>query len=166
MRFRRDACLSLEFYICWMDDFSIFLNLLSTCASPLSTFSIPVTIHELLGIPNNLELRNVERRGVARLAFNDVGLAGLVENVDRGHARDATRNGSVCADHIWRSLRRDLGADLWGDPAVLSRHPRALRARREKLLIFCLIEFHDKWLDHFSYEGDVILRYNLLIMRK
>ena len=37
----------------------------------------------LLGTPSNLELR--KRRGMARLAFNDVGLAGLVGDVDVGH---------------------------------------------------------------------------------
>jgi len=49
---------------------------------------------------------------VARLAFNDVGLAGLVGDVDAGHARDATKNSSVYASHLWGSLWRDLEADL------------------------------------------------------
>ena len=79
---------------------------------PLSTFSISVMFYGLLATPDNLELRNVERRGIAKLAFNDVGLAGHVEDVDAGHARDAARNGLVCAGHLWGSLQRDLGADL------------------------------------------------------
>ena len=44
-------------------------------------------LHELLETPGNLGLR--KRRGMARLAFNDVGLAGLVGDVDADHARDA-----------------------------------------------------------------------------
>ena len=93
MQFRRDAGMSLVSYICWIDDFFIFFHLLSTCATPLSIFSISVMLHGLLGTPSNLELRNVEKWGVARLAFNDIGLAGLVGDVDAGHARDATKNG-------------------------------------------------------------------------
>ena len=81
------------------------------CVVPLSTFSIPVTLHGLLVTPGNLELR-IERRGVARLAFNDVGLAGLVGDVDAGHAADAARNGAVCTGHFWVSLRRGLRANL------------------------------------------------------
>jgi len=65
---------------------------------PLSTFSIPVTLHVLSGTLGNLELR--KRRGVVRLAFNDVGLAGLAGDVDADHVRDATRNGTVCAGHL------------------------------------------------------------------
>ena len=38
----------------------------------------------LLGTPSNLELR--KRRGVVRLAFNDIGLTGLVGDVDVDHA--------------------------------------------------------------------------------
>ena len=68
---------------------------------PLSTFSILVTLHGLLGTPDNLKLRNLEGRGMVRLAFNDVGLAGLVGDVDAGHARDAARNGLICAGHLW-----------------------------------------------------------------
>ena len=45
----------------------------------MSTFSIPVIVHGLFGTPSNLELRNIERRGVARLSFNDVSLAGLTK---------------------------------------------------------------------------------------
>ena len=51
----------------------------------LSTFSIPVTLHGLLGTPGNLELRNLERRDTARLAFIIIGLAGLVGDIDVGH---------------------------------------------------------------------------------
>ena len=69
---------------------------------PLSMFSIPVMFHGLLGTPDNLELR--KRRGVARLAFNDVGLTGLVGDVDADHARDTARNGAICAGHLWGSL--------------------------------------------------------------
>jgi len=65
-----------------------------------------------MGTLGNLELRNVESRGVARLAFDDVGLAGLVGDIDAGHTRDATKNGSVCVSHLWGSLRRDLRANL------------------------------------------------------
>jgi len=53
--------------------------------TPLSTFSILVTLHELLGTPVNMELRNLERRGTARLTFIIVGLADLVGDVDAGH---------------------------------------------------------------------------------
>jgi len=67
------------------------------CATPLLTFSISITLHGLLATPGNLELRNVERRGVIKLAFNDVGLVG---DGDAGHTRDATKNGSVCASHL------------------------------------------------------------------
>jgi len=41
---------------------------------------------------------------MARLAFIDVGLAGLVGDVDAGHAGDAARNGVVCIGHPWGSL--------------------------------------------------------------
>jgi len=103
-------------------------------------FSIPVILHGLLGTPGNLELR--KRRSVERLAFNDVGFAGLVVNVDAYHTRDQK----------WRclrrpslgSLRRNLRADLLGDPVILSWHPRALGARRKELFILCLVEFYDK----------------------
>ena len=37
-------------------------------------------ILRVVGNPSNLDLR--KRKGVAKLAFNDVGLAGLVEDVD------------------------------------------------------------------------------------
>jgi len=47
--------------------------------SPLSMLDIPVTLHRLLGTPGNLELR--KKKGVAKLAFNDVGLAGLMETL-------------------------------------------------------------------------------------
>ena len=77
--------------------FSSFLHLLSTCVTPLSTFSISVTLYRLLEIPGNLELR--KRRGVARLAFNDIGIAGLVGDVDVGYACDAAKNGVVYAGH-------------------------------------------------------------------
>jgi len=76
MLFRKDAGLSLAFCICWTDGFSSFFYLLSTCVTSLSMFSILVTLYGLLGIPGNLELR--KRRGVARLAFNDVILVGLM----------------------------------------------------------------------------------------
>ena len=110
--------------------------------SPLSTFGIPVTLHRLLGSPDNLELR--KRKGMVRLTFNDIGLAGHVGDVDAGHARVATRNGAVCVGHLWGSLPRDLRADLCGDPTVLPCHSRALGARREELFLLCLVEFHDK----------------------
>ena len=64
----------------------------------LSTFNIPVMLHGLLGTLGNLELR--KRRDVARLAFNDVGLASLVGDVDAGHAHDAARNDVVCVGHL------------------------------------------------------------------
>jgi len=75
-------------------------------------FSILVTSHGLLGDPGNLELKNVERRGMARLTFNNVGLEGLLGDVDAGHAHDAARSSPVCAGHLWGSLQRDLRADL------------------------------------------------------
>ena len=64
-----------------------------------ATFSTLITLHGLLGTPGNLELR--KRRGVARLAFNDVSLAGLVGDVDAGHDRDTVKNGVVYAGHLW-----------------------------------------------------------------
>ena len=75
-------------------------------------FSIPIMLYWLLGTPGNLLLRNLERRGTARLAFIIVGLAGLMGDVDAGHMGDAAKNGTVCIGHSWRSLRRDLRADL------------------------------------------------------
>ena len=51
----------------------------------LSTFSILVSLHELLGTPGNLELRSLERRGTARLAFIIIGLTGLMGDIDAGH---------------------------------------------------------------------------------
>jgi len=72
--------------------------MLSTCATPLLTFNIPIMLHGLLGTPGNLELR--KRRGVARLTFNDAGLAGLMGDVDAGHAHDVARNSPVCAGHL------------------------------------------------------------------
>jgi len=65
-------------------------------------FSILVMLHGLLGTPGNLELR--KRRGVVRLAFNDVGIAGLVRDVDADHAHDAAINNAACAGHLWESL--------------------------------------------------------------
>jgi len=64
----------------------------------------------VVGDPVNLELR--KRRGVARLASNDVGLAGVMGDVDAGHARDVARNSHICAGHLWGSIQRDLRADL------------------------------------------------------
>ena len=79
------------------------------CASPLSTFAILVTFHWLLGTPGNLELR--KRKGVARLTFNNVGLAGLVRDVDVGLTCDAASNDALCTGYVQRSLRRDPRAD-------------------------------------------------------
>ena len=62
--------------------FFSFFYLLSTCVTPLSIFNILIALHRLLETPDNLELRNIERRGVARLSFNDVSLTGLMGNVD------------------------------------------------------------------------------------
>ena len=67
-----------------MTFFSFFL-LLSTYLMPLSTFSIPVMLHGLLGTPGNLELRSLERKGTTRLAFIIIGLAGLVRDINVGH---------------------------------------------------------------------------------
>jgi len=64
--------------------------------------------HGLLGTVGKLELRNVERRGVGRLAFNDVGLRVSWETL----TCDVARNGPVCVCQLWESLRRDSGADL------------------------------------------------------
>ena len=44
-----------------------------------------VTLHRLLGTPDILELRSLERRGTARLAFIIIGLVGLVGDIDAGH---------------------------------------------------------------------------------
>jgi len=49
--------------------------------TPLLTFNILVMLYGLLETSSNLKLR--KRRGVARLAFNDVGLAGLMEELTR-----------------------------------------------------------------------------------
>ena len=95
MQFRRETRLSFVPCICRTDDFSSFFHLLLMCATPLSTFSILVKSHGLLGTPSSLELKNVERRSMARLAFNDVGLADLVGDVDAGQAADSARNGTV-----------------------------------------------------------------------
>jgi len=89
---------------------------------------------------------------MARLTFIVVGLAGLVGDIDASHTGYAAKSGLVCADHSCGSLQRDLRADLWGDPAILSRHSRTLGGRREKLLVLCLVEFYDKWLDRPSHE--------------
>ena len=62
-------------------------------------------LYRLLGIPGNLELRM--RKGVVGLTFNNVGLAGLVGDIDAGLARDAANNDALCAGHVRRSLRRD-----------------------------------------------------------
>jgi len=83
-------------------------------------------------------------RGMTRLAFIIVGLAGLVGDVEAAYVGDAAKNDTVCAGHPWRTLRRDLRAKLRGEPAVLPRRFRALGARREKLLVLRLIEFNDK----------------------
>jgi len=80
---------------------------------------------------------------VTKLAFNDIGLAGLVGDVTAGLARDATKNDALCAGHLRGSLRRDLRADIRGDLEVLLC-PRVLGARREELFILCLVEFRDK----------------------
>ena len=117
------------------------------CALPLSTFGILVTLYGLLGTPDNLELR--KRKGVAGLTFNNVGLAGLVGDIDAGLTCDAASNDALCTGHLQRSLRRDLRTDLRGDLAVLLC-PRALRARREELFILCLVELLDKLFNHFS----------------
>ena len=69
---------------------------------PLLTFSILVTLYGLLGNPGNLELR--KRKGVARLAFNDIGLAGLMGDVVAGLTYDAASNDALCTGHIRRSL--------------------------------------------------------------
>jgi len=82
------------------------------CATPLLIFSIPVTFRGLLGTLGNLELSNLEKKSMARLAFIIVALAGLMGDVDPGHADDTTRNGAVYAGYSWRSLQRDLRVDL------------------------------------------------------
>ena len=47
---------------------------------------ISVILHGLLGTPGNLELRNLDIRGMTRLAFIVVSLAGLMGDVDAGHS--------------------------------------------------------------------------------
>jgi len=102
VQLRRDAGMSLAFYICWTDSCSNFLSLLSMCASPLLTFSISITLYGLLGTPGNLELR--KGKDVAGLTFNNVGLAGLVGDVDAGLTCDAANNDALYAGHLRRSL--------------------------------------------------------------
>jgi len=94
-QFKRDASLSFASYICRIDGFSSFFHMLLMCAMPLSTFNILVTLHGLLGTPGNLGLR--KKRGMTRFAFNDVGFADPVRDVDADHA---TKNGVVCAGHL------------------------------------------------------------------
>jgi len=91
--------MSLVFCIFWTDSYSSFLRLLSTSTSPLSTFDIPVTLYGLLETPGNLELR--KRKGVAGLTFHNVGLAGLMGDIDTDLARDAARNNALCAGIFW-----------------------------------------------------------------
>ena len=64
----------------------------------MSTLGIPVMLHGLLGAPGNLELR--KRKGVAKLAFNDVDLAGLVGDVDTGLMYDAVSHDALCTGHL------------------------------------------------------------------
>ena len=78
------------------------------------------------------------------LTFNNVGLAGLVGDIDASHVRDVTRNSPVCVGHLWRSLQRDLRADLREDLTVLSCHPEALGDKSEELFVLFLVEFHNK----------------------
>ena len=56
------------------------------CALALSMFDIPVIHYGLLGTPGNLELR--KRKGIAGLTVNNVGLMGLVRDVDVGFTCD------------------------------------------------------------------------------
>ena len=72
------------------------------CVSPLSMFGLSVTLHGLLDTSGNLELR--KRKGVAKSAFNDVGLAGLMGEVDAGLTCDAASNDALCVGHLRRSL--------------------------------------------------------------
>ena len=74
------------------------------------TFGIPVMLYGLLETSGNLEVR--KRKGVAGLTFNNVGLAGLVGDVDAGLTCDAASNDALCAGRLWRSLRRGLRMDL------------------------------------------------------
>jgi len=72
---------------------------------------------------------------VARLAFKDVSLVGLVGDVDAGHTRYTVRNSLFYAPQFCGSLHRDLGADLRGDPAMLS----SMLAQRPITLVFIMI---------------------------
>jgi len=91
MQFRRDAGLSLAACICWTDG---FFQLLPSVVDAFVDVQHSGYTLQVVGNPGNLELRNVERRGMARLAFNDVSFVGLVGDVD------AARNGTVCASHL------------------------------------------------------------------
>ena len=71
-------------------------------ASPLSIFGVPVTPYGLLGTPGNLGLR--KRTGVSRLNANNVGLAGLVGDVDADLMCDASRHDVLRIDRIQGSL--------------------------------------------------------------
>ena len=95
VQLRRDAGMSLALYICWTDSCSSFLSL-------LLTFGIPVMLYGLLETSGNLEVR--KRKGVAGLTFNNVGLAGLVRDVDTGLTCDAANNDALCVGHLRRSL--------------------------------------------------------------
>ena len=52
-------------------------------------------VSRVVGNAGNLKLRNLERRGMTKLTFILVGLAGLVGDVDAGHVGDAVRNDTV-----------------------------------------------------------------------
>ena len=114
-------------------------------------------LHELLETPGNLGLRKI--RGMARLAFNDFGLAGLMGDVDANHACDTAGNGAVYLGHLWGSLQGDLRADLQGDPAVL---PRDLGGRREEHFTLPS-RIPQRVTRPFFHETDATLCHNLLI---
>ena len=76
----------------------------------MSTLGVSVTSPGLLEIPGNLELR--KRAGVADLTVNNVGVMGLMGDVDAGLTCDTSGHDVLCTDCIRRSLRRDLRADL------------------------------------------------------
>jgi len=59
-------------------------------------------LYGLLEPPGNVELR--KRKGVAKLAFDDVGLAGLMGDVDADLTCDAASHDALCIGHLQRTL--------------------------------------------------------------
>jgi len=77
-------------------------------ASPLSTFSVPVTPYGLLGNPANLEIR--KRTSMSGLNISNANLAGLIGDIDTGVTYDAVSHGILLTSRVYRDLRVDMRA--------------------------------------------------------